>query len=226
MTNERRVGQAQRRPTTRLCGDSRLVVGRRCACPTLRKARRLIVKRIIADETKCMACRACEFACALAHADTEDLVKAVFEQGARPRIYIEAAGGIAVPLQCRHCEDAPCVKVCPSGALSRPNEAEPVVVRQERCIGCAFCVEACPFGVIALARCSAPGMPEGGKVVIKCDLCAHRTAEGLEPACVSSCPVGALVFEEADASAKRSRMKTAAKAAAASATDGRSNAAR
>ena len=182
------------------------------------------MKRIIADEAKCMACRACEFACALAHADTEDLVKAVFEQGSRPRIYIEAAGELAVPLQCRHCEEAPCVKVCPSGALSRPSEAEPVQVSQEKCIGCAYCVQACPFGVIVLAECSGSGVPEGGKVVIKCDLCAARLAEGLEPACVSSCPVGALLFEEADASAKKTRMKAAAKAAAAGSTDGRSGA--
>lgn len=179
------------------------------------------MKRIVADEAKCMACRACEFACALAHADTEDLVKAVFEQGAKPRIYIEAAGEIAVPLQCRHCDDAPCAKVCPSGALSRPNEAEPVVVDQKKCIGCAYCVQACPFGVIAVAQCSGPDIPEGGRVVIKCDLCAARTAEGLEPACVSTCPVGALLFEDVDAGAKRNRRQTAARAAAAASTDGR-----
>jgi carbon-monoxide dehydrogenase iron sulfur subunit len=184
----------------------------------------LTVKRIIADEAKCMACRACEFACALAHADTEDLVKAVFEQGARPRIYIEAAGEIAVPLQCRHCEDAPCVKVCPTGALSRASEAEPVAVEPDKCIGCAFCVQVCPFGVVVLAQCSGPGVPEGGKVVIKCDLCAKRTAEGLEPACVASCPVGALLFEEAESGAKRSRRQTAARAAAAGSTDGKGGA--
>ena len=182
------------------------------------------MKRIIADETKCMACRACELACALAHADTDDLLQAVLEQGARPRIYIEASGGLAVPLQCRHCDDAPCVTVCPSGALSRPNESEPVRVEQSRCIGCAYCVEACPFGVIVLGRRPPTEVAEGRKVVIKCDLCAGRTAEGLEPACVASCPVGALSFEEVDAGAKRARTRTAAKAVAAGSTDGQSGA--
>ena len=182
--------------------------------------RRTSVKRIIADETKCMACRACELACALAHADTEDLVEAVFARGARPRIYIETAGGVAVPLQCRHCEDAPCVKVCPSGALSRSSEAEPVGVDQGKCIGCGYCVEVCPFGVITLARCPGPGGTEERRVVIKCDLCAARTAEGLAPACVSACPVGALAFAEVETSAKQSRRKTAARAAAAGSTDG------
>ena len=179
------------------------------------------MKRIIADEAKCMGCRACEFACALAHANTDDLVRAVYQEGARPRVYIEAAGGAAVPLQCRHCDDAPCETVCPSGALQRPNEAEPVVVDQRKCIGCAYCVEACPFGVIAVARCSSPDRPETASVVIKCDLCATRLAEGLQPACVDSCPVGALIFEEVETGAKRARARTAAKAVAAAAADGR-----
>jgi carbon-monoxide dehydrogenase iron sulfur subunit len=184
------------------------------------------VKRIVADAAKCMACRACEFACALAHAGTDDLVKAVFERGAKPRIYIESAAGLAVPLQCRHCDDAPCATVCPSGALSRPNEAEPVLLNQQKCIGCEFCVQACPFGVIVLAQCSGPDGPMGGRVVIKCDLCAARLSEGLAPACVSACPVGALMFEEAEKSAKRNRVLAAARAAATVPTDGRGGAIR
>ena len=174
----------------------------------------LTVKRIVAYPAKCMACRTCEIACALAHADTDDLVQAIFIQGAKPRIYIEAVGEIAVPLQCRHCEDAPCVAVCPSGALSRPSEAEPVLVDQGRCIGCAFCVEACPFGVILLAHDSAAGATGGRRAVIKCDLCVRRQAEGLQPACVSSCPVAALAFEDDDTQAKKNRAKAAARAAA------------
>jgi len=164
------------------------------------------VKRIVADPKRCLACRACEVACALAHAGTDDLFEALFARGEKPRIYIQAAGELAVPLQCRHCEDAPCVRVCPSGALSRPDDAAPVVVRQEKCIGCAYCVQACPFGVIQLSA-------EKG-VVIKCDLCAKRQAEGLEPACVHACPVSALAFEDADQGAKKARARTAAQAAA------------
>jgi len=176
------------------------------------------VKRIVADPRKCVACRACEIACALAHADTDDLVEAIFKRGAKPRIYIESAGMLSVPLQCRHCEDAPCVRVCPTGALWRPSEDEPVVVDQEKCIGCAFCVEVCPFGVVRLARCRGAGVISDAKAVIKCDLCVERQAEGLQPACVSACPVGALALEEVDDNAKRTRAVTAADAAAA--TDG------
>jgi carbon-monoxide dehydrogenase iron sulfur subunit len=159
-----------------------------------------LVKRIVADPQKCLACRACELACAVAHAASEDLVKALAE-GARPRIYVEAAGDLAVPLQCRHCEDSPCVRVCPTAALSRPASDGPVLVEQSRCIGCEFCVQVCPFGVIRLAA--------DRSAVIKCDLCAARLEQGLPPACVAACPVGALVFEELKQDAARRRAQTA-----------------
>jgi len=164
------------------------------------------VKQIVADVSKCLACRGCEIACALAHVETDDLVTAITREHASPRIYIESAGGLAVPLQCRHCQDAPCVRVCPSGALWRPGEAEPVAVEQEKCIGCAFCVEACPFGVIRLASQK--------KAVIKCDLCAGRRSAGLRPACVDACPVGALSWQEVETAAKETRAKTAERVAA------------
>jgi len=178
------------------------------------------VKRIVADPTKCLACRACEIACALSHAGTDDLVEAIYQRGARPRIYIESAGEFAVPLQCRHCDDAPCVAVCPSGAVSRTSQSEPVLVDQRKCIGCAFCVEACPFGVILVVPRDAPGASGGGKAVIKCDLCVDRQAEGLDPACVASCPVAALLFEEVDSGAQKARARAAARAAVC-ATDSR-----
>lgn len=171
------------------------------------------MKRIVADPAKCLACRTCELACALAHAASEDLVEAIYQHRAKPRIYIEGAGQLAVPLQCRHCEDAPCVRVCPSGALHRSSPDSPVLVDQQRCIGCAFCVEACPFGVIQVAAGAVPGVLDGRVAVIKCDLCQQRQAEGKPPACVASCPVGALAFAEVDQSARRARAWTAAQAA-------------
>jgi len=144
------------------------------------------VKRIVADATRCLACRTCELACALAHVETDDLVEAIFRLKARPRIYIEPAGSLAVPLQCRHCDDAPCVRVCPSGALWRPDQDGPVMVNQEKCIGCAFCMEACPFGVITLAETTVAA-EQLRKAVVKCDLCQSRQSQGLLPACVASC---------------------------------------
>jgi carbon-monoxide dehydrogenase iron sulfur subunit len=170
------------------------------------------VKRIVADPAKCLACRTCEIACALAHVDVDDLAEAIRAGSPKPRIYIEMAGSLAVPLQCRHCDDAPCVRVCPSGALARRGSDAPVLGDQEKCIGCAFCVEACPFGVIQLGRkiLEADGARDGQMVIVKCDLCQARQAAGQEPACVASCPVNALRFVEVDQSAKSMRAKAAA----------------
>jgi len=158
------------------------------------------VKRIVARVERCLACRSCEIACALAHSGAGDLTEAV-ARGARPRIYLVAAGSAAVPLQCRHCADAPCVRVCPSGALGRAGEEAPVLADPERCIGCGFCVEACPFGVIRLGK--------GRRGVLKCDLCQERRARGEGPACVAACPVGALAFEDVEEDARRRRTKAA-----------------
>lgn len=171
------------------------------------------MKRIVADPAKCLACKACEVACALAHADTDDLVQAI-AGGAKPRIYVEFAGGFAVPLQCRHCEDAPCLAVCPSGAIRRLSDSAPVLVDADKCIGCSYCVEACPFGVVQVVPRPSSDGSVGGKAVIKCDLCVKRQAQGLDPACASSCPVEALAFEDVDSGAKRARLRTAAKAVA------------
>ncbi|NQU23724.1 MAG: 4Fe-4S dicluster domain-containing protein [Candidatus Nealsonbacteria bacterium] len=165
------------------------------------------MKRIVADPAKCLACRACETACAMAHVDTDDLIEAIAVHGASPRIYIEAAGEFAVPLQCRHCDDAPCMQVCPSGALMRHSQGGPVLADQAKCIGCQYCVQACPFGVIRINSKQA--------AVIKCDLCIARRGQGLEPACVEACPVGALRLAEMEADAKQARARTAAQAVAA-----------
>ncbi|MGA2617512.1 MAG: 4Fe-4S dicluster domain-containing protein [Thermoguttaceae bacterium] len=168
------------------------------------------MKRIVADAKRCLACRTCELACALAYADSDDLVRTVLSHRAGPRIYIEAAGRLAVPLQCRHCADAPCLRVCPSAALWRPDEAGPVLVRQERCIGCAFCVQACPFGVIRVARWTQTDATDKGLAILKCDLCQRQQAAGQPPACVASCPVQALKLEEVEEGARRMRAITAA----------------
>ncbi len=156
----------------------------------------------------------------MAHASTEDLAEVIAEKAAKPRIYIESAGGLAVPLQCRHCDDAPCVRVCPTGALSRQGPMEPVRADQSKCIGCAFCVEACPFGVVRLISAAGGTVLGSGKVVLKCDLCERRLAQGLAPACVSACPVSALSFEDVDQGAKKARVRTAM-AALAGFVDGR-----
>ena len=90
-----------------------------------------------------------------------------------------------VPKLCNHCENAPCVQVCPVGATFTTEDGV-VLVDEEYCIGCRYCVQACPYG----ARWIHPEK----HVAAKCTFCYHRLDEGLLPACVEVCPTGARLF--------------------------------
>jgi len=144
---------------------------------------------IIVDIEKCLACKSCEIACALVHSKSGVLEEAVAESPRPQRmVTVEAAGEFGMPMQCRHCEDAPCQAVCPTGAIWRNEAGGPVLINTDLCIGCKFCFMVCPFGVINLSR--------DGKAATKCDLCIARTEAGEEPACVAACPTNALQFCE------------------------------
>ena len=86
---------------------------------------------------------------------------------------------------CKHCTHAACLDVCPTGALFR-TEFGTVVVQQDVCNGCGYCVPACPFGVIDRL--------EGDGRVYKCTLCYDRLRDGLEPACAKACPTDSIQF--------------------------------
>ena len=88
---------------------------------------------------------------------------------------------------CKHCHNAPCIEACPTGALFK-TEFDTVVVQQDICNGCGYCVPACPFGVVDLN-------PVDGKAH-KCTLCYDRLKGGLEPACAKSCPTNSIQFGE------------------------------
>ena len=155
-------------------------------------------KVLTVDIKRCLACKSCEIACAVAHSKSAVLEEAMAESPKpQKRVTVEAVGENAVPLQCRHCEDAPCITVCPTAAIHREDPDGPVLIDQERCIGCKFCLIVCPFGVIDVSG--------DGKVMIKCDLCIDRTKAGEDPACVEACPTKALslVDEEELAAQKR-----------------------
>jgi len=148
-----------------------------------------MAKMIVVNEQRCLGCRQCTIECAMAHTDARTLAEALsLQQPPQPRVHVEAVGASGMPLQCRHCEDAPCLAICPTGAISRPAEGGPVLLDAERCIGCKFCLLVCPFGVIELSR--------DGKAAIKCDQCFERTEAGEAPACVAGCPTGALEFRD------------------------------
>lgn len=153
---------------------------------------------------KCMGCKSCELACAVAHSSMKDL-NSLVDLSEKPgyRIHIEAYENKAVPVHCNHCDDAPCMLACPTGAIYREGEKEPVLFDSSRCIGCKMCVQACPFGVISLRLT--------GKGVLKCDLCIERLIDGKEPACVEACPTKALIFTDEKQVNKDKRLKAAAR---------------
>jgi len=85
---------------------------------------------------------------------------------------------------CMHCTDASCEQVCPTGAIS--HQGVSVVINQEWCVGCGYCVQACPFGV--------PHIDEHTGTARKCDFCIDHISNGQEPACADACPTGAIQF--------------------------------
>ena len=143
---------------------------------------------LVVKVDKCLGCKSCELACAIEHSQSQDLYQAIRESpGPRTRVRVSQGAEFAIPLQCRQCEDAPCIAICPTNALHRADEDSPVFIDHDLCIGCRWCVLACPFGVITL--------DPKGRTIIKCDQCFERVEQGGLPACVSACPTGALEFK-------------------------------
>lgn len=150
---------------------------------------------IYADSNKCLGCKNCELACAVAHADCELETAVARRLELKPRISVVQVDETAVPIQCRHCEDAPCVHACPVGALCQEDGL--VKLNRENCVGCKICAMVCPFGSIVMTTETAV-KPDGKKTnkarALKCDLCFSRNGEISEEncACIQACPTRAL----------------------------------
>jgi formate dehydrogenase iron-sulfur subunit len=97
---------------------------------------------------------------------------------------------------CKHCTHAACLDVCPTGAIFR-TEFGTVVVQEDVCNGCGYCVPACPYGVLDKRRTAADGDGEDGRI-FKCTLCYDRLQDGQEPACAKACPTDSIQFGDLD----------------------------
>jgi tetrathionate reductase subunit B len=103
----------------------------------------------------------------------------------------------SAPVMCQHCADPPCVDVCPTGASFKRADGI-VLVDRHTCIGCRYCMMACPYKARSFVHtpltAQNPEVPRGQGCVESCTLCVHRVDKGQQPACVESCPEGAMLF--------------------------------
>jgi tetrathionate reductase subunit B len=135
------------------------------------------------DTRRCFGCHACEVSCKSENdVPLGNYIRQTFYQddGSYPKV-----ARLFLPMSCQHCEDAPCIKACPCGALHKKGGGT-VAVDYEKCCGHGTCVDVCPYGAIYLDPVA--------KQAVKCHNCYHRTENGLEPACVPTCPSKALYF--------------------------------
>ncbi len=167
------------------------------------------MKEVIVHPKRCVGCMQCMPACATAHSRTQHLVSAVLETPQpKPRVHVGAGRfNEGFPNRCRHCDPAPCQLACLTGAIYRHAGTQTVMIDPDRCINCASCAMACPYGVIRFHE--DPLGPPGHAVAVKCDNCVARVAEGRIPACVEACKVGALTYEERGTAMKRQTLAVA-----------------
>ncbi len=162
---------------------------------------------MVIDLKRCIGCNACTLACKQENGTPEGIHYArviTREIGTYPK-----TRRTFLPVLCNHCDDAPCAQACPSGATWIRNDGL-VMVEREKCIGCRACAVACPYmnrhfiekellahgyGSDGLSPYEAVKFAEFEEgTMTKCTLCAHRVDQGLEPACVVTCPTDARIF--------------------------------
>ncbi|MEW5976886.1 MAG: 4Fe-4S dicluster domain-containing protein [Acidobacteriota bacterium] len=145
-------------------------------------------KGLLFDTTRCIGCGACYQACKernrLPETSRDFLSDRLSDE---TFTVVKERQGRFVRQLCMHCQHPTCESVCPVGALQKTS-AGPVLYHEERCIGCRYCMQACPFGIPKYQWNSL--VPR----IRKCDLCADRLAEGLPTACAEVCPTGATSF--------------------------------
>lgn len=141
---------------------------------------------MLVDVRKCIGCQACTVSCIQENAVPEGSFRTVvstysvkLEGSAQP------AGTYVLPRLCNHCDNPPCIPVCPVSATFKRADGI-VAVDADRCVGCGYCVQACPY--------DARFINHDTNKADKCTFCAHRIDAGLLPACVETCVGGARIF--------------------------------
>jgi len=145
-------------------------------------------KAMLIDITLCVGCNACQEAC-----KTANNLQTGEEKSLSSTAYtaLDEHDGVFVRRMCQHCIDPTCASVCPVGAFTKTPEG-PVLYDEDKCIGCRYCMQACPFQVPRYEWSST--YPR----VQKCVFCHSRISKGLQPACAEACPSGATKFGDRD----------------------------
>lgn len=170
---------------------------------------------VVIDLRRCDGCEACTRACQRAHGLGPD------QTWIKTYRFADASGRIRyMPRLCMHCENAPCIRVCPVAATYKNAEGV-VLVDQNKCIGCRTCMAACPYEAryfnwteppVAAALSARPmpefPVPQQKGTVGKCILCVHNTQAGDLPVCVEACPMGALFIADLGADAMTNGRET------------------
>jgi len=139
---------------------------------------------ILFDTTRCIGCEGCMYACREKNGLPEN---SEYKLSAQNYTVVNSVDDTYYRKMCMHCEEPACASVCPVGALEK-TENGPVVYDAQACMGCRYCMVACPFNVPKYQWSSA------NPVVSKCIMCYDRIAEGEVPACADICPTGATQF--------------------------------
>ena len=147
---------------------------------------------LLIDVDKCSDCDDCVTACHEENGVTGNGRPETDAQWIRKVNLRDRHTGVAqtLPMMCQHCADPPCVDVCPTGASFKRDDGI-VLVDKHTCIGCRYCVMACPYGARSFIHETVsgqkPDVPRGKGTVESCTLCVHRVDRGDAPACVEAC---------------------------------------
>jgi len=163
---------------------------------------------MVIDLKRCIGCQSCSMACKTENATPPSIFYRHVMEGEVGKY--PSGKRVYLPLQCMHCKEPLCMKVCPTGATTqRPDGV--VTVDAEKCMGCKYCVVACPYGSRYFYREIRSYFPDQltpfEKVgytkhtvgtVGKCDFCVGRLEKGWKPACVQTCPTNAIYIGDLD----------------------------